>query len=152
MKPFLFLLLGFAAVVFPVPARAEPSVVSTELIGPFTGADAKLHPGNQAPLPIEYYGTDLGFSYEHGGQIHFLFGDTWATEAYAPIEASTGPRQDDGFGTVDLAAWSDPATMRRIVPDRYPWPFQRNPGRPGTSPSAWSYPPEDRPEEPAHWV
>ena len=111
MKPFLFLLLSLAVVLFPVPAQAEPSVVSTEVIGPFTGADAKLHPGNQAPLPIEYYGTDLGFSYEHDGKIHFLFGDTWATEAYAPIEASTGPRQDDGFGTVDLAAWSDPATI-----------------------------------------
>jgi hypothetical protein len=86
---------------------APPVVESTVFLGPLTGDGARLHPDNLAPHRIEYYGTDLGWSYEHQGKLQFLFGDTWATEAYAPIEASTGSRFDDGFGTVELSEWSD---------------------------------------------
>lgn len=103
LVPVLILMQGLAS--------ADPTVVSTEVIGPFTGADAALHPGNQAPNPIAYYGTDLGFTYSHKGQLQILFGDTWATEAYAPIEASTGPSQDDGFGVIDLSQWPDPGAI-----------------------------------------
>ena len=92
-------------------AIAEPTVISTEYLGPFTGDQARLHPDNVSPRPIAYYGTDLGFTYTHGGYIHFLFGDSWATEAYAPIEASSGSRFDDGFGTIPLAEWPDPARI-----------------------------------------
>lgn len=96
---------------------APPAVVTTEYLGPFTGDEAPLHPGNIAPHRIAYYGTDLGFSYQHGTQLQFLFGDSWASEEYAPIEASTGSRFDDGFGTVDLGEWPDPA---RIGPGNIP--------------------------------
>ncbi len=97
---------------------APPTVVATEYLGPFTGADAPLHPANIAPLHIAYYGTDLGFSYQHEGQLQFLFGDSWASDKnYAPIEASTGSRFDDGFGSIDLAEWPDPA---RIGPGNIP--------------------------------
>ncbi|MBI2994486.1 MAG: DUF4185 domain-containing protein [Gammaproteobacteria bacterium] len=107
-------------------ASAEPTIGSTEYLGPFTGEGAAVHPDNLSPHRIEYYGTDLGFSYEHGGMLQFLFGDTWATEASAPIEASTGARFDDGFGTVDLRRWSDP---RQLARDRIP-PIRlvQNPG------------------------
>jgi len=111
MKSFALLLPALVTALFCGPVLAEPTVVSTEYIGAFTGGEAALHPDNLAPLRIEYYGTDLGFSYAHQGKLHFLFGDTWATEAYAPIEASTGSLQDDGFGTVDLAEWSDPSVI-----------------------------------------
>jgi hypothetical protein len=90
-----------------VPVAAEPTVSHTEVIGPFTGHDAPMHPENLEPEPILYYGTDLGFTYRHDEKIQFLFGDTWATEAYAPIEASTGSKFDDAFGTIDLADWPD---------------------------------------------
>ncbi|HSD73816.1 MAG TPA: hypothetical protein VLB75_03540 [Steroidobacteraceae bacterium] len=85
--------------------------ISTVFLGPFVGDGATLHPDNVAPLHIEYYGTDLGFSYQHGNQLQFLFGDSWATEKYAPIEASTGSRFDDSFGSVDLREWSDPTRI-----------------------------------------
>lgn len=98
-------------------AGADPGVVSTEVIGPFSGHDAALHPANLTPHRIEYYGTDLGWSYEHQGTLHFLFGDSWATEAYAPIESSTGARFDDGFGTILLAEWPDPD---KIAPHNIP--------------------------------
>jgi hypothetical protein len=100
-----------------VPVAAEPTVSHTEVIGPFTGHDAPMHPENLEPEPILYYGTDLGFTYRHDEKIQFLFGDTWATEAYAPIEASTGSKFDDAFGTIDLADWPDSS---RISPTNIP--------------------------------
>src|SRR5882672_590893 len=98
-------------------ACADPSVGETTILGPFTGPYAKLHPDNVAPLQIKYYGTDLGWSYEHGGKLVFLFGDTAATEKGESIEASSKAVYDDGFGTVDLAEWRDPA---KISPTNLP--------------------------------
>src|SRR5262245_38263230 len=98
-------------------ALADPSVGQTTVLGPFTGVGAPLHPANKAPFPIKYYGTDLGWSYEHRGELHFLFGDTAATEKGEVIEASSKAVYDDGFGTIDLKEWSDPA---RITPQNIP--------------------------------
>ncbi|MBI2969896.1 MAG: hypothetical protein HYY36_04065 [Gammaproteobacteria bacterium] len=100
-----------------VPARAGPSLGETTVLGPFTGHYAPLHPDNIAPHPIRYYGTDLGWSYEHDGKLHFLFGDTYATEEGERIEASTGDTFDDAFGTIDLSDWPDPA---EIAPGNIP--------------------------------
>ena len=94
-----------------------PTVESTTYLGPFAGEGAALHPDNMTPHAIAFYGTDLGFTYQHGEQLQILFGDSWATEKYAPIEASTGSRFDDGFGTVDLREGFDSA---RITPATIP--------------------------------
>jgi hypothetical protein len=103
----------------PTPETQAPQSlsVSSEYLGPFAGEGATLHPDNVSPQPIAFYGTDLGFSYQHGTDLHFLFGDSWATEKYAPIQASTGGRFDDSFGTVDLGEWSDSS---RITPASIP--------------------------------
>jgi hypothetical protein len=85
--------------------RGEPVPGATTVLGPFTGFDAKLHPDNTRPVPIAWYGTDLGWSYAHGGKLHFLFGDSHANEKGQPI----GIGHDDGYGTIDLAEWPDPA-------------------------------------------
>jgi hypothetical protein len=106
-----------AAVLFAGTSTADPTIAGTAVLGPFTGHDAVLHPDNVSPRLIEYYGTDLGFSYEHRGRLEFLFGDSWATEAYAPIQASTAGRYDDAFGWIDLAEWRDAS---RITPGRVP--------------------------------
>jgi hypothetical protein len=98
-------------------AASPPSVVSTEYLGPLVGEAAQLDPANLTPDHIAYYGTDLGFSYRHGTRLEFLFGDSWATEQYAPIEASSGARFDDSFGSIDLEAWPDPT---RITPIHMP--------------------------------
>jgi hypothetical protein len=98
-------------------AASHPTAERTTYLGPFAGEGASLHPENLAPHRIAFYGTDLGFTYQHGGELKILFGDSWATESYAPIEASTGARFDDAFGTVDLREWSDPS---RITPDSIP--------------------------------
>ena len=98
-------------------AAADPSAGQTTVLGPFTGVGAPLHPANKSPLSIKYYGTDLGWSYEHRGQLHFLFGDSAATEKGELIEASSKSVYDDGFGTIDLKEWSDPAL---ITPQNIP--------------------------------
>jgi hypothetical protein len=102
-------LLGCAAMtLIGAAAVADPVVGKTDVLGPFTGPQAKLHPDNVSPLPIAYYGTDLGFSYGHQGQIRFLFGDTIANDKGEPIQASTAGRYDDMIGSVDLAQWNQP--------------------------------------------
>lgn len=99
------------------PAPRDPVAGGTTVLGPFTGHDAPLHPDNLAPQRLAYYGTDLGWSYEHGGQIHFLFGDTAADEKGALIEPSTQGLHDDSFGTIALADWPDPS---KITPSNLP--------------------------------
>ena len=99
-------------------AASGPAVVSTEYLGPFAGEGAPLHPDNEAPHRIAFYGTDLGFTYRHGDALQILFGDSWATESYAPIEASTGSRFDDGFGgcVADDTVLADEQKRRAPVP------------------------------------
>ena len=109
--------LAVAALLLPALALAGPKVVKTEVIGGFSGHYTAVHPDNMEPEPIAYYGTDLGFTYTHDGKLQLLFGDTWAVESYAPIEASTGSRYDDAFGTIDLSEWPDPT---RITSDNIP--------------------------------
>ena len=91
----------------PVPAAPSPG--ATEVLGPFVGFDARLHPDNERPHPIAYGGTDLGWSYRHGGRIVFLFGDTHAGEKGEPINLV----HDDTFGTIELADWPDPTRITR---------------------------------------
>ena len=95
----------------PAARSPTPTVMSTEYLGPLVGEGAQVHPDNLAPQHIAFYGTDLGFTYRHGHRIAILFGDSWATEQYAPIEASTGARFDDSFGWIDLDAWPDPGRI-----------------------------------------
>jgi hypothetical protein len=97
----------------PWPEPSHPVAVETTVLGPFTGFDAELHPDNAKPEPVHYYGTDLGWSYEHDGKIHFLFGDTHRNEAGEGITAA----QDDSFGSIDLADWPD---ATGIAPGRVP--------------------------------
>ena len=61
-------------VCFSEFSSADPTVGETQVLGPFTGHGAALHPENVSPHRIRYYGTDLGFTYEHDGQIQILFG------------------------------------------------------------------------------
>jgi hypothetical protein len=105
-------LLG-VALVSTGTLNAAPTVGETTVIGPFTGEQAPLHPDNLAPHRIEYYGTDLGWTYEHKGQIQILFGDTMANEAGDPIEGSAGRKFEDSFGSIDLGQWNQPEIFTR---------------------------------------
>jgi hypothetical protein len=98
----------------PPFARRRSRAGATVVLGPFTGLHAPLHPDNLRPQPLEYDGTDLGWSYARGGKLQFLFGDTTASAQGAPID----PTHDDAFGTIDLADWPDPT---RISPGNLPF-------------------------------
>ena len=106
-------LAGCIAAGGALHAAFAQSPRETTVLGPFTGPGAKLHPDNVEPHLIAYYGTDLGWTYRHGTKIHFLFGDTSATEQNLAIQASTGGRFDDSFGTIDVADWPDPTRISR---------------------------------------
>lgn len=105
------------------PAEKEPPkdspvvVVETKVLGPFTGEGAKRHPDNLAPVAVDYYGTDLGWTYPHAGRIQFLFGDTAANEKGEDIGAAGQGPYDDAYGSIDLADWPDPS---RIAPENMP--------------------------------
>lgn len=88
---------------------AAPTVGETTVLGPFASPRAAVHPDNLNPHRIRFYGTDLGWTYEHDGKIHIIFGDTHADPDTGYIEESTGEKFDDGFGTIDLTEWRDPA-------------------------------------------
>ena len=106
-------LLALTSGLIPLLVLAEPSVTETTVIGPLTGAQATLHPDNVTPMHVLYSGTDLGWTYEHQGQLQILFGDTAGDSAETPIEASSGATYDDSFGSIDLAQWNQPESFRR---------------------------------------
>jgi hypothetical protein len=91
------------------PAASDKFTTETTILGPFTGFNATLHADNTRPAPIEYYGTDLGWSYSQDGEIHFLFGDTHKNDKGEGIT----PTHDDSFGTIELADWPDPSLIAR---------------------------------------
>jgi len=102
-------LATFACVSF---AYADgPSPGKTEVLGPFSGQQAALHPANLKPVTVDYFGTDLGFSYEHQGTLQFLFGDTFVNERAETMYHTTGQPNDDMFATIDLAEWPDPSKI-----------------------------------------
>jgi len=90
------------ALCFATTAGADIRVGETTVLGPFIGHHAPLHPDN-AKSRIEFYGTDLGWTYVHKGRLQFLFGDTWKNEKGEPIDKV----HDDIFGTIDLRDWPD---------------------------------------------
>ncbi len=95
---------SFAAMLFlaSLSSQAQSFATTTTVLGSFTGHHAPLHPANTRSS-MEYYGTDLGWSYVHDGQLHFLFGDTWKNERGEPVSRT----HDDTFGTIDLREWPD---------------------------------------------
>jgi hypothetical protein len=108
-----FIATAICTTILPDALLADPRAVETTVIGPFVGVQAPLHPDNVEPYRIAYYGTDLGFTYEHKGRLQILFGDTSATAEGDLIEASNGHRFDDTFGSIDLTKWNQPATFTR---------------------------------------
>lgn len=114
----LYFLIAVSQGVFAQTPTAAVGVAETVYLGPFTGVDAPLHPANKSPHRANYYGTDLGWSYEHDGKLHFLFGDTMGSEDFVGIDAGTDGHQDDVFGTINLSVWPDAA---RIARDNIPY-------------------------------
>ena len=76
------------------PAAAAGFVATSEIVGPMAGPNAPLaQPG------LAFYGTDLGWTVEHDGQLLMLFGDTWP---HARFLCETVPLNDDCQATLPL--------------------------------------------------
>jgi hypothetical protein len=99
--------------------RSLPIVAAPETIGTLVGADAQS--SSKSPRP---YGTDLGYSFEHQGNLLMLFGDTWSSAR--SICDNGPPTNDDSIATLPLhypgkvpelsfATSADPATDTAIV-------------------------------------
>jgi hypothetical protein len=60
---------------------AAPRVGATQILAPLAGPHSTPAPG-QANL--QFYGTDLGWTFAHKGQIRILFGDTFTAPDFTP--------------------------------------------------------------------
>ena len=71
-------------------------------IAPLAGRDYTPAAGQNS---IGFYGTDLGFTMKHEGNLRILFGDTWGTSLGTPIS----PIGDDSQGAICLQAAGCPS-------------------------------------------
>ena len=129
-----------------LPPAPSFSVVaaSTQKICQLTGeydyheaAEAGVAPEERPTLNRTYtnysiHGTDLGASFEHGGKLWFLFGDTLATETL-PVDPPDGKSHS---GPHPLVADSTAYTTDTDPTDCVSLEFLRNPD----NPSFWGYP------------
>jgi hypothetical protein len=86
----------------PEPASAEPSVKLAALIGQL----AQPAPDRDR---VGLYGTDLGWSFQHGDQLRVLFGDSWRGADGALI----GDQSDDSEGFISLRDFPDGDAVER---------------------------------------
>lgn len=83
-----------AVLLASAPALAQ--VVSPpEMLGTIAGPGAVVEPAG-----VRFYGTDLGWTFEHRGRHFMLFGDTWP-HPRSPCDAL--PHNDDSQATLPLA-------------------------------------------------
>lgn len=96
-----FALLGGALFAARTQAQTVNPAASTPL-APLAGPQYHPAPGQSS---INFYGTDLGFTMKHEGQLRIVFGDSWA----AALVPSIGPIGDDCQGTLCLQATGCPS-------------------------------------------
>jgi hypothetical protein len=97
------LLLAGAVWAHTESGSAQTAVPSASIaLAPLAGPHYTA-PANQAD--IGFYGTDLGFTMKHEGQLRIVFGDSWA----APDVPSIGPLGDDCQGTICLQSSGCPS-------------------------------------------
>jgi hypothetical protein len=95
-----------------------PEIGPTEILGPLIGPGA-----TPAPPGLLLYGTDLGWTFEHDGQLEILFGDTWIVSNSICLGA---PANDDSagvlpaspplFGAPDVDFHTKPAAPNQFAP------------------------------------
>jgi hypothetical protein len=72
-----------------------PVVGPPEILGPLVGPGA-----DPAPAGLVLYGTDLGWTFEHQGELRILFGDSWIVSNSVCLGQ---PANDDSSGTLPPA-------------------------------------------------
>jgi len=92
-----FQLLALSAAVLPTMVHAQ-QVGTTKALAPLAGPQSTPAAGQSN---IGFYGTDLGYTVKHNGNLRILFGDTQANNTGVPIAFGA----DDAQGTISLAAF-----------------------------------------------
>lgn len=94
--------LGVALALLPASPAAAGFVVPGPLAGPPEILGRLAGPGaTTVPPGLFLYGTDLGWTFAHQGQLQILFGDTWIVSNSLCLGQ---PANDDAAGTLPLAA------------------------------------------------
>ena len=89
--------------IFLAPVRAQTvNPLDSKPLAPLAGPQYHPAPGQSG---IRFYGTDLGFTMKHEGQLRIVFGDSWS----AALVPSIGPLGDDCQGTICLQATGCPS-------------------------------------------
>lgn len=81
----------------PEPPRGTPTISMTTRLGSLAGPFYRAAPGQSE---IGFFGTDLGVSFEHAGEIRIIFGDTWQDEIGTPTNGTL----DDSQARISMAA------------------------------------------------
>ncbi len=97
----------------PVPFVAPPVVLGT-LAGPGMP---------RAQRDLRFYGTDLGISFEHRGELWMLFGDTWSDDS-AICEADR-PSNDDTVAILPREYEGNVPPLRYVTDAQSPNDFAR---------------------------
>jgi hypothetical protein len=79
----------------PAHEVTVPTVSEPQHVGPLIGPGARV-----APNRVQFYGTDLGITFEHQNQHFILFGDTWSNSGTVCDQVKS--TNDDTFGTLPL--------------------------------------------------
>jgi hypothetical protein len=101
-------LTGLLACLLLVAPAAAQIVTPPEFLGPIAGPGAVVDPPG-----VRFYGTDLGWTFEHKGTHWMLFGDTWP-HAHSPCDPL--PERDDAIVSLPLAPPDDmPPALPRLT-------------------------------------
>ncbi|HMI90447.1 MAG TPA: hypothetical protein VK509_03745, partial [Polyangiales bacterium] len=90
---------------------AAQQVGATVALAPLAGPNSTPAPGQEG---LQFYGTDLGYTFVHDGELRILFGDTLITDALVPL------LNDDAQGTLPFARCPGGHEVDRFVRDNAP--------------------------------
>jgi hypothetical protein len=94
----LYRTLAITAVLFLPATLSAQNVGTTTVLAPLAGPNYTPAAGQSA---IGFWGTDLGYTIKHNGNLRILFGDTHANDSGSLI----GWGADDAQGTISLSAF-----------------------------------------------
>jgi hypothetical protein len=78
------------------PTLPDASVTDLPAVSPPEVLGVLVGPGAAHPIDLNIYGTDLGFSFEHKGQLFVVFGDSLET----PDDICNEKPNDDALATI----------------------------------------------------
>lgn len=117
-RPIICLASAAALFILPAGEAGATSTFICSLVG--EGAHNGTNPTANHQRKLKLFGTDLGFSFRHDGDVMMLFGDTWNEDDFI---CQSPDLSDDALGVVQLSRDSDPDDCLDI---RFPARFKRH--------------------------